>query len=135
MKLLVLLLIIPSVILSQKYMIKNPHVMDSISVSRYDVSNRLTYEQAKIACKELGEGWRLPTKQEMIKICENKNIQGYLPQLQLVNDTIYYEDEGLYYWTNEEYGPNHVWIFCRDESYFAITLKNEYLYVRPVRTN
>lgn len=132
MKVLALMLFFPFLFLSQKYIVKKPYVMGSLLVSRYDLPNRLTFEEAKTACQELGKGWRLPTKQEIIKICENKTIKGFSSKIQLINDAFYYEDEGLYYWTNEEYGSNHVWIFYKDESCFAITLKKEYLYVRPV---
>lgn len=133
MKLLILTLFFPFLFLSQKCIIKKPYVMDSLLVSRQDLPNRLTFEEAKIACQELGDGWRLPTKQEMLKICENKKIKGFSSQIQLINDAFYYEDNGLYYWTDQEYGSNYSWIYYKYESYFAITLKKEYLYVRPVR--
>lgn len=133
MKLLILTLFFPFLFLSQKCIIKKPYVMDSLLVSRHDLPNRLTFEEAKIACQELGDGWRLPTKQEMIKICENKKIKGFSSQIQLINDAFYYEDNGLYYWTDQEYGSNYSWIYYKDESNFAITLKSECLYVRPVR--
>lgn len=133
LKLISFLFLFPTLVLSQKYITRRPYLVDSLLVSRWDLPSRLTYTQAKAACEELGEGWRLPTMAEWIKICENKEIHGFSSQTQLVNDMIYYEDSGLYYWTAEECGADYVWIFCKDNREMALTQKKEYLYTRAVR--
>ena len=42
-----------------------------LQVSENDISDELDYFQAKKACEELGEGWRLPTKTD-IKLMYNQ---------------------------------------------------------------
>ncbi len=36
----------------------------------------MTWEEAKKACKQLGKGWRLPTRVELLLMYKNKNIVG-----------------------------------------------------------
>lgn len=133
LKLISFLFLFPALVLSQKYITRRPYLVDSFLVSRWDLPSRLTYTQAKAACEELGEGWRLPTQAEWIKICENKEIRGFSSQTQLVNDMVYYEDTRMWYWTGEEWGADLAWIFCKDNREMALTQKKEYLYTRAVR--
>tara|TARA_R110001592_G_scaffold80028_5_gene238791 strand:+ start:447 stop:773 length:327 start_codon:yes stop_codon:yes gene_type:complete len=56
---------------------------------------RMNWHEAKIACKKLGTGWRLPTKDELNMLYENKEeIGGF------VNN---------YYWSSTENDNNNAW--------------------------
>ena len=52
---------------------------EKIEVAEKDFDKLMTWFEAKKACEELGEGWRLPTKDEIIVIFKElfkKNIGG-----------------------------------------------------------
>ena len=56
----------------------------------------MNWDEAKKACKNLGDGWRLPTKDELNLLYENKEkIGGFA-----VN----------YYWTSAEYDLYNAWL-------------------------
>ena len=60
-----------------------------------DNKANLTWEQANIYCKLLGDGWRLPTRVELLLMYENKEeIGGFVS-----ND----------YWSSTEVGNYHAW--------------------------
>ena len=42
--------------------------LDSIEIAQFDLPDEVTWYNAKRECKELGKGWRLPTKGELEKI-------------------------------------------------------------------
>lgn len=54
-----------------------------------------TWNDAKILCEDLGDGWRLPTREELLLIWLNKdNIGGFA---------------AAYYWSSSEYRSNYAW--------------------------
>tara|TARA_R110001599_G_scaffold161376_1_gene349943 strand:- start:59 stop:403 length:345 start_codon:yes stop_codon:yes gene_type:complete len=56
---------------------------------------RMNWHEAKIACKKLGTGWRLPTKDELNMLYENKEeIGGFSPN---------------YYWSSTENDYDNAW--------------------------
>ena len=60
----------------------------------------MNWEDAKKACADLGDGWRLPTKEELNLIYQNKDeIGGFA---------------GYYYWSSTEASGNGAW-----EQYFG----------------
>ena len=59
------------------------------------ISNKMNWEAATKACADLGDGWRLPTKEELNLIYQNKDeIGGF------AND---------YYWSSTEYTSDSAW--------------------------
>jgi hypothetical protein len=46
----------------------------NIEIAEKDFPTTLTWEEAEKACSDLGEGWRLPTIEELKLIFENKNL-------------------------------------------------------------
>jgi hypothetical protein len=78
------LLIIPmlfmcSMVIGQsKKIIGNPIKIENLEVAQHDFPNRMTGDDAKAACAKLGEGWRLPTKDELNLLYENKGQIGHL---------------------------------------------------------
>ena len=56
----------------------------------------MDWDEAMKACADLGDGWRLPTKDELNVLCENKDkIGGFALR---------------YYWSSKEYGSFGAWL-------------------------
>ena len=55
-----------------------PIKLGNLEVAQYDFPNAMNWYKAKDACTKLGNGWRLPTKDELDKIYQNRNrIQSF----------------------------------------------------------
>ena len=80
---------------------------------------KMTWEDAKKACADLGDGWRLPTKSELNILYENKDkIGGFATN---------------YYWSSTEGGGDNAW---RQDFLYGTQLgdvRGNYYYVRAVR--
>ena len=87
------------VIKEDKAMAK-PIVLHKTSTLHFEVYptdlGQMTWDEAKEACVNLGNGWRLPTKYELNLIYENKNEIGGVAS-------------GIY-WSSTEYKANYAWI-------------------------
>ena len=79
--------------------ITNPITGDELQVANQDFSNEMTWEEAKRACNELGSGWRLPTKQELLEIYEKLHEKGQG------------NFKAATYWSSSEIGANDAWTF------------------------
>jgi hypothetical protein len=51
--------------LSTLNIIGKPFIVDGLNFAQYDFPNKMNWEDAKKACTELGDGWRLPTQDEL----------------------------------------------------------------------
>jgi hypothetical protein len=51
----------------------SPSYMDNLSIAEFDFPIEMSFAEATEACASLGEGWRLPTKEELIFIHYNKS--------------------------------------------------------------
>ncbi len=61
--------------------IGKPITIDKIIVAQHDFPNMMNWDQAKTACLKLGEGWRLPNKEELNILWRNKaKIGGFAPK-------------------------------------------------------
>jgi hypothetical protein len=93
-----------------------------IEVAEFDFPDALNLEDAKNACLNLGEGWRLPTKEELNLLYMNKEIIGNFGKIR-------------YYWSSTpgRKGDN-VWgqNFNNGKQYDD-GIFNNYNYVRAVR--
>ena len=96
------LLIIPmlfmySMVIGQsKKIIGNPIKIENLEVAQHDFPNRMTGDDAKAACAKLGEGWRLPTKDELAVMYRYKDkIGGFA---------------NVYYWRSTEASNNGTWM-------------------------
>ena len=89
------------------------------SINGLEVSHnlgRMSWDDAIIACKKLGTGWRLPTKDELNMLYENKEeIGGFA---------------GSNYWSSTEYGNTNAW---RQYFYSGNQSTNYKLYASYVR--
>lgn len=87
---------------------------------------KMIWEDAMGACADLGDGWRLPTKDELEKIYKYRDkIGGFA--------------SNYYYWSSTEYGNDFAWYFnFGDGSMFNYSksyayYKSDTYYVRAVR--
>ena len=79
----------------------------------------MNWHEAKKACADLGDGWRLPTKNELDVLYENKDkIGGF------AND---------YYWSSTEGDFNGAWLQDFGVGFHGNFVKYLYNYVRAVR--
>ncbi|MFM7661671.1 MAG: hypothetical protein ACKO6A_03325, partial [Bacteroidota bacterium] len=56
--------------------ITNPITGDELQVANQDFSDQMSWDEAKRACIELGSGWRLPTKEELVAMYEQLHKEG-----------------------------------------------------------
>ncbi len=75
--------------------IGNPIKIGNLEVSQYDFPNYGNWNDAKEACANLGNGWRLPTKEELNYLYQNRDKIGY---------------ENDYYWSSTEGGNGNAWL-------------------------
>ena len=81
---------------------------------------KMTWEEAKGACASLGEGWRLPTRVELLLMYENKDVVGGF-----ASD---------YYWSSTENNSNFAWLQDIDNGKQGTNFKYNRCNVRAVKT-
>jgi hypothetical protein len=96
------------------------YVLDSIEIAQYDLPTEVTWYNAKRECKELGKGWRLPTKDELDKIYNNKDLIGNFGNTN--------------YWSSTVYDSEYAWMQVFTHKLIAISFKEGHLNARAVRT-
>ena len=104
-----------------KFIIGIPIIFGNLEVAQYDYPSVMTWRDAKIACAKLGNGWRLPNKDELNILYKNKNdIGGFSDDC---------------YWSSAE-GDSSSFAWCQsfDDGYQLDDDKNYTYYVRAVRT-
>jgi formylglycine-generating enzyme required for sulfatase activity len=90
----------------------------------------MDWNEAKNACEKLGEGWRLPTKDELDIIYKNRALIGGFGKLQP-------DYEQTFYWSSSllaDGNNNYYYIHLITEFHTTVMDKNEALSVRAVRT-
>ena len=105
---------------SASQIIGTTYKLDSIEIAQFDLPTEVTWYNAKRECKELGKGWRLPTKDELDKIYNNKDLIG-----NFVNTN---------YWTSTVYNFDYAWMQVFTHGFIAITSKQGYINARAVKT-
>ena len=101
----------------------NERKVSTIKIGNLEVMTEdlgeMNWDDAKKACKNLGDGWRLPTKDELNLLYENKEkIGGFA-----IN----------YYWSSTEYDNGDAWYQSFPNGHQDNVFKNLANYVRAVR--
>ena len=100
-------------------LLENKKVFGNLEIS--DDLGCMNWREAVEVCKKLGKGWRLPTKDELNFLYENKEkIGGFA---------------NLYYWSSTEYGNFNAWaqsFYFGNQNLYG---KNYGNYVRAVRAS
>ncbi len=88
---------------------------------------KTTWAQAEVDCEILctflGDGWRLPTMEELELICEilhNNNLGDF--------------QELIGYWSSKEHDKSKAWIYVFVDGFSTISDKTDNRFLRPVRT-
>jgi hypothetical protein len=103
--------------------VKNPETGVKIKVQIKDLENTMTWNEATKACAKIGEGWRLPTKEEQ----------------ELINQELHQKGKGSFksglYWsgTDNDEMENSAWTFDFENGGNSSNLKGDPLNVRAVR--
>ena len=93
--------------------------IDNLEVMTEDLERTYTWDDAMKACAVLGDGWRLPTKDELNLLYENKEkIGGFA---------------GSYYWSSTEDGNFYAWYQLFNNGHRYSNIKDATYYVRAVR--
>jgi hypothetical protein len=101
-------------------MIGMPIKIGNIEVAQYDFPNQMNWVDAKKACESLGDGWRLPTKEELDKLYQYRNrIESF--------------NTGNY-WSSSESDFNNAYYLGFDNGGLDQVYKKYTGYVRAVRT-
>ena len=80
---------------------------------------KMKWDEAKKTCADLGDGWRLPTRLELLLMYNNQDELGGFAS--------------NYYWSSTEGGSNHVWNQDFFNGYQYNSSKIATYYVRAVR--
>ena len=122
-------------VFSQKSVIKKTYNLNGLEIAQFDFLDPMTYDEAARACSKLGEGWRLPTKEEIEEIYENKDILGgFVSPIYVSDNSKFSTDNDVYYWSSSSYESEYVWVIGFTHKFVAVTLKTEYLYARAVKS-
>ena len=99
-----------------------PKKLGLLEIAQNNFSTEMDWHDAKVACKKLGIGWRLPTKDELNKLYQNKEKIGGFDE----HD----------FWSSTEEDEDYAWYQCFSNGYqddgFNYT-KDDTFYVRAVR--
>ena len=81
--------------------IGRPIKLDNLEVAQHDFPKSMNWDDAKAACAKLGEGWRLPTKDELNLLYQNKDkIGGFSAAVSYWSST---EGNGFLPWRQKFY--------------------------------
>lgn len=81
---------------------------------------KMNWKDAMKACAELGDGWRLPTRVELLLMYENKDMVGGFANIN--------------YWSSTEVDNVFAWIQLFDVGFLNFFNKVSTYYVRAVKT-
>ena len=94
-------------------------LIDELEIMTEDLG-KLNFAEATKACSDVGDGWRLPTKDEFNILCENREkIGGFVTS---------------WYWSSTELNGQAAWIRHAENCYEMLNQKRVTFYVRLVRT-
>jgi hypothetical protein len=99
--------------------IGTPIKIGNLEIAAHDFPTQMTWSEAKSACAALGNGWRLPTKEELNELQNHKDeIGGFA---------------AAYYWSSSESIISYAWgqYFLNGNQY--TNYKDYSYYVRAVR--
>jgi hypothetical protein len=124
MKLFAIMLLASSMMLScnnSKQIISAPLKIGNVDIAKHDFPGAMTLANAKNACASLGDGWRLPTKDELNTLFEKRDQIGGFSYTE--------------YWSSTEYNNYNTWSQNLFNGYQKTIGKNGKCKVRAVRTS
>ena len=101
------------------YIIDRPIEIMGLIIAQYDFPNPMSWDDAKKVCTELGDGWRLPTKDELNILFKNKvKIGGF---------------SSSHYWSSREGDEGLAWDQSFDDGFQGFADMNDDCNVLAVR--
>ena len=102
-----------------------PIKLGKLEVAQNDFPNRMQWKDAKKACADLGNGWRLPTKDELDLLYQYKDDIGNMKE----------EEYEQYYWSSTSYNKYYAWFqdFINGYQFYLLYSKSFFHAVRAVR--
>ena len=94
--------------------------LEGLEIAKNDFSEEMIWEDAKKVCVSLGNGWRLPNKDELNTLYFNKDKIGGFTNFS--------------YWSSSESGDSFAWLQDFANGYQSYDGKNITFYVRAIRT-
>jgi len=94
--------------------------LNNIEIAQFDLSDEVTWYNAKRECKELGKGWRLPTKDELEDMYNNRDLIGNFIHTN--------------YWSSSSFSSDYAWMQMFTHDFIAITPKEGHINARAVKT-
>ena len=128
------LLLLPLVLIScfclaqdAKKIIGKPIKIGNLLVAQNDFPIMMRWSDAKSACADLGDGWRLPTKYELNILYENKDKIGGFKNM-------FGGFARAFYWSSTEFDSNYAWNQDFNFGYqFGYYSRNDEFNVRAIR--
>jgi hypothetical protein len=99
--------------------IGTPITLDDLVIAQFDFPKMMNWHDAKAACDSLGNGWRLPSKDELVFLFQNKYRIG-----------VFKFD---IYWSSSEYGTGFAWFQNLGYGGQYPSYKLDAAYVRAIR--
>ena len=99
--------------------IGTPITIDDLVIAQNDFPKMMNWHDAKAACDSLGNGWRLPSKDELVFLFQNKYRIG-----------VFKFD---IYWSSSEYGTCYAWFQNLGYGGQYPSYKFDAAYVRAIR--
>ena len=91
----------------------------NLEIAQYDFPDKMNLNDAKKACADLGEGWKLPSQDELNYLYENKVAIGGFANNR--------------YWSSTEYASNFAWYQGFNDGSQGFNRKDYAYYVRAIR--
>jgi len=109
--------------------IGTPVRIGNLEIAEHDFPDKMTWDEAKKACSELGQDWRLPTKSELYFMYLNKNkLEG------IVSDYTHGEKGFIFYWSSTESDKDRAYYLGFFGGFQDYGFKVNAFIVRAVRT-
>ena len=105
---------------SVSQIIGTTYKLNNIEIAQFDLPTEVTWYNAKRECNELGKDWRLPTKDELDEMYDNKDLIG-----NFVNTN---------YWSSTDHNSDYAWMQVFTHKLIAKTLKEGHINARAVKT-
>ena len=105
---------------SSSQIIGTTYKLNNIEIAQFDLPDEVTWYNAKRECKELGKGWRLPTKNELEEIYNHKELIGNFVHTN--------------YWSSSSFSSDYAWMQMFTHEFIAISLKEGHLNARAVKS-
>ena len=75
---------------------RRPIIINGLEIAVHDLPNQINWNDAQISCNNLGDGWRLPTKEELDLLFTHRRLIGN-----------FFDN---YYLSSTELDPVNVWV-------------------------